>query len=168
MNMVTISHLNLAKLRATDWGEAKRNQWNWFLLIAQSSYFGLFGLHMASEAKYRDNLILWLGDSMTNCFLWLFPNSRSQVPLSILLFDLILWLGWLDFMTIFHQIWGEKGKFLILNYSCLRQFQLIVLAMLSKISQTGGNLQFQLLILAHANKKQHYLGHILSLEWKIP
>ena len=107
--------------------------------------------------------ILWL-IAFYDCF----PNSRSQVPLSILLFDLILWLGWLDFMTIFHQIWGEKGKFLVLNYSCLRQFQLIVLAMLSKISQTGGNVQFQLLILAHANKKQHYLGHILSLEWKIP
>ena len=107
--------------------------------------------------------ILWL-IAFYDCF----PNSRSQVPLSILLFDLILWLGWLDFMTIFHQIWGEKGKFLFLNYSCLKQFQLIVLAMLSKISQTGGNLQFQLLILAHANKRQHYLGHILSLEWKIP
>jgi len=39
-----------------------------------------------------------------------------------------------------------------------------MLAMLSKISQTGGNLQFQLMMLADANKEQHYLGHILPLE----
>ena len=94
------------------------------------------------ECNISDTGIIWFYDWG---ILWLiafydcFPNSRSQVPLSILLFDLILWLGWLDFMTIFHQIWGEKGKFLVLNYSCLRQLQLIMLAMLSKICQTRGN-----------------------------
>ena len=40
-------------------------------------------------------------------------HSHSQVPLSILLFDLILWLWWLDFMTIFLQIWGEEAPFLV-------------------------------------------------------
>ena len=91
--------------------------------------------------------ILWL-IAFYDCF----PNSRSQMPLSILLFYLILWLGLLDFMTIFLQILGEKATFLFFNYSCLRQFQLIMLAMLSKMSQTGGNPIFQLMILADANK----------------
>ena len=42
-----------------------------------------------------------------------FPNPRSQMPLSTLLSDLILWLGWLDFLTIFHQIWGETVTLLV-------------------------------------------------------
>ena len=66
-------------------------------------------------------------------------------------------------MTIFLQILGEKATFLFFNYSCLRQFQLIMLAMLSKMSQTGGNLQFQLMLLADENKEQHDSGHILPL-----
>ena len=107
--------------------------------------------------------ILWL-IAFYDCF----PNSHSQVPLSILFFDLILWLGWLDFMTIFLQIWGGNAIFLVFNYSCLRQFQLIMLAMLSEICQTRGNLPFQLMMLANANKYQHHLGHILPLNQKIP
>ena len=92
---------------------------------------------------FNDWGILWL-----IAFYNYFPNSHSQVPLSILFFDLILWLGWLDFMTIFLQIWGENAIFLVFNYSCLGQFQLIMLAMLSKICQTRENLQFQLMMLA--------------------
>ena len=107
--------------------------------------------------------ILWL-IAFYDCF----PNSRSQMPLSILLFYLILWLGLLDFMTIFLQILGEKATFLFFNYSCLRQFQLIMLSMLSKICQTRRNLQFQLMILVDTNKEQHHLRHVLPLKQKIP
>ena len=71
-------------------------------------------------------------------------------------------------MTIFLQNWGEKAIFLVLEYSCLRQFQLIMLAMLSKICQTRGNLQFQLMMLADGNKDHHHLVHILPLKQIIP
>ena len=44
----------------------------------------------------------------------------------------------------------------------------MMLAMLSKTCQTRGNQQFQLMMLAYANKNKHNFGHILPLKQKIP
>ena len=96
---------------------------------------------MAKRVTYRHNLILWLGDSVTNCILWLFsqfpfPNAPFY---TVVLSDSMT--GVIGFYDYFPSIWGEKATFLVLNYSSLRQLQLIMLAMLSKSGQTGGNLQ---------------------------
>ena len=124
--------------------------------------------NIQSKDYYRHNLILWLGDSVPYCFLWLF----SPFPFPTALFYAVVRSDSTTMVIGFYDYFPSdlrwKATLLVVNYSCLRQFQLIMLAMLSTICQTRGNLQFQLMMMADANKDQHHLWYILPPKQKIP
>ena len=117
-----------------------------------------------TQTLYRHNLILWLGDSVTDCFLWLF----SQFPFPSAHFYTVVRSDSMTMVIGFYDYFPSdlrwKTTFLVLDYSCLRLFQLMMLTMLPKTCQTRGNLKFQLMILANANKDEHHLGHILPIK----